>query len=169
MFGRIHLWERLAWLGVAVCLLLITLVTAGVSGSRVSRAAAQQQAVLAEAAQLRAELQQARAAAQPKAVPAPLPAAPESTGARDDAAKIPAELRERLIADLQKHNELIPHPGILGGTMGFYDPQGIHFLGSRWVLAEFEDGHIDGRALLAYRIGSDGRIDWRLLDSYLSE
>lgn len=169
MFGRIHLWERLAWLAVTVCLLLATLVTSGVSRSRVDRAERKQQAAMAEAGQLRMELQQARAGGPAKEPAAPASATLEPTLFQRDAEKVPAALRERLIADLQKHNELIPHRGVLGGTMGFYDPQGIRVLGPRWVLADFEDGHIDGRALLVYRIGRDGRIDWRLVDSYLNE
>ena len=67
-----------------------------------------------------------------------------------------------LKADLQLHRELIPYPGVLGGTMGFYSDEDIRILGPRWVFARFEDGHIGGVMLLEYRV-SGGKITWRRL------
>jgi len=72
-----------------------------------------------------------------------------------------------LVSDLQQHPELIPHGGVLGGTMGFGFPDKIHVLTDRWVLAYFEDGHIAGWMLLEYQVARGGRITWRVIDSYV--
>lgn len=76
------------------------------------------------------------------------------------------KLHKDIINDLRKHPELIPYDGVLGGTMGFYDPEGIHILSDRWVFAGFDDGHINGYMLLSYSI-NDGKISWEVIDSYL--
>lgn len=73
-----------------------------------------------------------------------------------------------IVADLKMHSELIPYKGVLGGTMGFYDENGIRVLTNRWVLANFQDGHISGCMLLRYDI-NDGSISWKVIDSYLNE
>lgn len=73
-----------------------------------------------------------------------------------------------LIADLQKHSDIIPHKGALGGKMGFYSPENIHILGYNWAFAEFEDGHIWGNALLRYHV-SNSKISWQLLDSHIEQ
>ena len=65
-------------------------------------------------------------------------------------------------ADLMRHPELIPIPAVLGGQMGFYREDDIRILDEHWVYAEFEDGHIGGAALLAYRV-KDGHIRWTRL------
>jgi len=72
-----------------------------------------------------------------------------------------------LIADLQKHPELISQEGVLGGTMAFGFPEKIHILTERYVLAYFEDGHIAGWMLLEYGVARGGKITWRVIDSYL--
>jgi len=72
-----------------------------------------------------------------------------------------------LAADLQRHPELIPHKGVLGGTMAFGFPEKIHVLTDKYVLAYFEDGHIAGWMLLEYGVSKGGKIYWRVIDSYL--
>jgi len=72
-----------------------------------------------------------------------------------------------LVSDLQEHPELIPHSGVLGGTMAFGFPRKIHVLTDRYVLAYFEDGHIAGWMLLEYQVARGGRITWRRIDSYV--
>jgi hypothetical protein len=62
-------------------------------------------------------------------------------------------------ADLMRHPELIPIPGVLGGRMGFYSEDGIRILDEHWVYAEFDDGHIGGATLLTYDV-KGGRIRW---------
>lgn len=75
-------------------------------------------------------------------------------------------INKDIINDLIKHPELIPYDGVLGGTMGFYDPEGIQVLSDRWVFAGFDDGHINGYMLLRYS-SNDGKISWEVIDSYL--
>jgi hypothetical protein len=66
-----------------------------------------------------------------------------------------------LVTDLERHPELIPYPGVLGGMMGFYDTTAIHVLDEQWVYAYFEDGHISGYGLFRYRVQPGGRIEWQ--------
>lgn len=72
-----------------------------------------------------------------------------------------------LIDDLIEKEEIIPHEGRLGGTMGFYAPENIFILNGKWVFAYFEDGHQSGNMLLSYSIAEDGEIEWEVLDSYV--
>lgn len=64
---------------------------------------------------------------------------------------------------LQERVELIPAKAVLGGTMYFTKTQVI---GNKWVVAEFEDGHILGLALYKYEI-KDSKIAFKLIDSYI--
>lgn len=72
-----------------------------------------------------------------------------------------------LKTDLLNHKEIIPHKGVLGGTMGFMTEEHIHVISSKWVAAYFEDGHINGIMLLKYNILKDGKIRWTVMDSFL--
>jgi len=69
------------------------------------------------------------------------------------------QLRESLMA----HRELIPFPGVHGGTMGFYDDKDIILLSSPYVFATFEDGHIGGSMLLEYTVAPGPQIVWKRL------
>src|SRR5262249_37708501 len=122
----------------------------------------------------REQLQQQLSAAQAELAAArDVTTAREAATARKAAIAAPAslryeggeELRQRLAADLLKHPELIPQAGVLGGTMRFYDGGEFQPIGSRWVLAPFEDGHASGLALLQYEVAQSGEISWKLLDS----
>jgi hypothetical protein len=68
--------------------------------------------------------------------------------------------------DLLAHRELIPYEGVLGGTMAFIE-ESISLLSTRWVFAEFEDGHIQGRCLLSYEVGPGAHISWKVLSATL--
>jgi hypothetical protein len=68
-----------------------------------------------------------------------------------------------LVADLRRHPEVIPYPGVLGGRMGFYDSDRIRVLNDFWVYAPFEDGHVAGDAIFGYRVSPGGRISWRVI------
>jgi len=69
-----------------------------------------------------------------------------------------AEIR----ADLLGKPHLIPLEPVLGGTM-FFLPDSVQVLSDRWVMASYEDGHVQGRALFEYQVSSQGEISWRLL------
>jgi hypothetical protein len=107
--------------------------------------------------------------------------APESGAGKADAAA-PAhpiapheieQLRRRglhdpipqLVEDLQKHAEVLPDSGVLGGRLGFYDPEGIHVLDSRWVYARFDDGHIGGSGVFEFAIQPDGSLVWKVVSA----
>ncbi len=74
---------------------------------------------------------------------------------------------KEIVADLQKHPELIPYKGVNGGRMGFYSADMIWVLSKQWVFAYFEDGHRGGWMLLEFRVSSGGKISWKVLESYL--
>jgi len=69
-----------------------------------------------------------------------------------------------LVADLMKHNELIPCEGSAGGTPGFYSPNRIAVLSRDHVIADFEDGHDEGTIELTF-IVSRGTISWKVVRS----
>jgi hypothetical protein len=71
---------------------------------------------------------------------------------------------EDLRGSLVNNPDLIGRSGVLGGKMGFYFRDGIHILNHRWVLAYYEDGHVDGAILLRYSIGENGIVCWDILD-----
>ena len=71
----------------------------------------------------------------------------------------PRELR----ASLASHPELIPFPGVLGGTMMILPDDKIALLRSPYAFAEFNDGHIGGVMLVEYAILPGGHIEWKRL------
>ena len=68
----------------------------------------------------------------------------------------PRQLRENLVA----HAELIPYPGVMGGTM-FFDE--IVLLAPSFAFASFEDGHTSGAMLLEFEVTDSTRIAWKRL------
>lgn len=91
---------------------------------------------------------------------------------------LPAEIEElkakglkepvrNIRSDLMKHNELIPYGGILGGVMRFNSEIDIYVLSTSMVRAYFDDGHIDGWMLLEYKVSDEGKIQWKVVNSYL--
>jgi len=72
-----------------------------------------------------------------------------------------------IISDLKKHPELIPYPGVLGGTMFFTSK--VRVINSERVLARFEDGHIGGWAYYSYEISDTREITWKLIYAYEHE
>ncbi|MBN2732659.1 MAG: hypothetical protein JXR26_09535 [Balneolaceae bacterium] len=63
---------------------------------------------------------------------------------------------------LREKPDLIPLEPVLGGTMRFAN---ILVLGSQWVIAEYEDGHIMGRTIYEYSIEQNGDIRFTELTS----
>jgi len=85
------------------------------------------------------------------------------TGARSPGPGVPAR---RILEDLARHPELIPFPGVEGGTMRFYPGQSAVISGE-WAYGYFEDGHIAGRGLFEFRMEPGGRIAWKRLAAQL--
>jgi hypothetical protein len=71
----------------------------------------------------------------------------------------PKQLRQSLAS----HPELIPFPGVLGGTMMILPNDKIALLKPPYAFAEFDDGHIGGLMLVKYTILPEARIEWRRL------
>jgi hypothetical protein len=69
-----------------------------------------------------------------------------------------------LVRDLMKHHELIPCKGTVGGTPGFYDPDRIAVLSKDHVLADYDDGHVEGSIELSF-IVSNGTVSWTVVHS----
>ena len=69
-----------------------------------------------------------------------------------------------LVQDLMKHNELIPCKGTLGGTPGFNDPNRIAVLSRDRVIAEYDDGHVEGTIGLTFTV-LNGAISWKVVNS----
>jgi hypothetical protein len=64
---------------------------------------------------------------------------------------------------VRAHRELIPYPGVEGGTMGYYDPKAVQMLPPHYAFATFDDGHIGGYMLLSFRVPESGPIVWHRL------
>jgi hypothetical protein len=63
---------------------------------------------------------------------------------------------------LRKRNDLIPYDAVLGGTMNFGK---IQLLGNRWIIADYSDGHIQGRSIYEYRIDDKKVLTFKMLAS----
>lgn len=71
----------------------------------------------------------------------------------------------QLKSDLEAHGSLIPVPGVHGGTMGFYDREGVVLLPGGYAYAPGEDGHILVHTVLRYEVAPGGKITWKLVDA----
>jgi len=65
-----------------------------------------------------------------------------------------------ILADLARHPELIPFPGVEGGTMRFYSGQS-RLVSGEWAYGYFEDGHVSGRGVFEFHVDRGGRIGWK--------
>lgn len=63
-------------------------------------------------------------------------------------------------SSLREQPELIPLKAVLGGTMHFGT---IQLLSSEWLIADFDDGHIMGRAIYEYHLNKYKELDFKLL------
>ena len=68
-----------------------------------------------------------------------------------------------IINDLFDKHELIPIPGIHGGTMRIFSIENIQLLNYKWAYTTFEDGHIMGAMLLEYSVDNTGSIQWDVI------
>lgn len=80
-------------------------------------------------------------------------------------AEIIAEQRARysaVAAALKTQPEVIPLAAELGGTMRFTEVQPLN---NEWVYAAYEDGHVAGSALFAYRLAASGdKVEFKVLN-----
>jgi len=68
---------------------------------------------------------------------------------------------QQVVDSLIAHREVIPHEGVLGGTIRFHPDYAIHVLDDSWVYASFDDGHIQGRGIFSYEVQPDSSISFR--------
>jgi len=63
---------------------------------------------------------------------------------------------ERYIdSSLRATPEVIPLEAVLGGRMTF---KNIQVLGDKWVIADYEDGHVMGQSIFSYSWNEDGEL-----------
>lgn len=82
---------------------------------------------------------------------------------------IDSRIEEYLKEDLVKNAAIINGEGIKGGSFGFYDKNGIVVVNEHWVVAKFDDGHINGEMILEYKINGNKKIHWKKIASYLEK
>lgn len=62
-----------------------------------------------------------------------------------------------ILKDLQEKPELIPEDAVLGGSMRF---TAVTFINGEILVAEFEDGHIMGKAVYTYKMDRNGALSY---------
>lgn len=67
---------------------------------------------------------------------------------------------------LREKTDLIPLNSVLGGSMQF---RNIQLLSSEWLIADFEDGHVQGRAIYKYKLINNDQLEFELLDSIANQ
>lgn len=63
---------------------------------------------------------------------------------------------------LRKRADLIPFEAVLGGTMNYGK---IQLLGNKWIIADYSDGHIQGRSIYEYRLNDKKELSFKILAS----
>lgn len=66
---------------------------------------------------------------------------------------------EFISANLREQPELIPLEAVLGGSMAY---RRIEVLNEKWVMATYDDGHIQGQAIYQYRFASEDSLEFIL-------
>lgn len=69
---------------------------------------------------------------------------------------------EFIINELRKKAELIPMPAALGGKMSFGT---IQLLGSKYLIAFYGDGHVEGKSIYSYKLNDSGTLEFKLVGS----
>ena len=70
---------------------------------------------------------------------------------------------EKFITDeLRSKPELIPIKGVLGGTISFGQ---IQLLGSKYLIAFYDDGHIEGKSIYEYKMNDSGKVEFKIVGS----
>lgn len=63
---------------------------------------------------------------------------------------------------LREKPELIPLEAVLGGTMRFGN---IEILSDKWVIADYDDGHVTGKSFYRYKLSKNKTFAFELVDS----
>ncbi|HET7361685.1 MAG TPA: hypothetical protein VFI78_07110, partial [Salinimicrobium sp.] len=63
---------------------------------------------------------------------------------------------------LKARPELIPMESVLGGEMQF---RKITILSDSWLFAMYDDGHVQGKSLIEYKLQPDGELQFEILVS----
>lgn len=58
---------------------------------------------------------------------------------------------------LREKPELIPAEAVLGGTMDYRE---IKILTDEWLLATYDDGHIQGKTIFRFEVQEDGSVEF---------
>lgn len=69
------------------------------------------------------------------------------------------EPEEFLLEKLRERPELIPKEPVLGGTMRFTS---VDFINDDLIVAEYEDGHVLGKAIYSYSMDRRGELQFEL-------
>lgn len=65
-----------------------------------------------------------------------------------------------ILEQLQQNPGLIPKEAVLGGTMRFIK---VDFINNELLVAEYEDGHVMGRAVYTYGMDRNGNLQFQLV------
>lgn len=63
---------------------------------------------------------------------------------------------------LRERNELIPLKPTLGGKMVFGK---IEMISEKWIIGDYNDGHVEGTSIWKYTIAENGKVEFLLLNS----
>lgn len=67
---------------------------------------------------------------------------------------------EHIISALREQPELIPLNPVLGGTMEF---RSITLLSDKWVMAYYDDGHVEGKSIYEFALRPEGAVEFNIV------
>lgn len=73
---------------------------------------------------------------------------------------------EHIINALKQQKDLIPLKPVLGGNMEFRD---VQVISEDWVLAIYDDGHVQGKSIFAYELQEDEKVKFTEVATKLPE
>ncbi len=73
---------------------------------------------------------------------------------------------EHIINALKNKEDLIPLKAVLGGSMEF---RKVQVISEDWVLAIYDDGHVQGKSIYEYELQEDGEVEFKEVASQLPE
>ncbi|MCC8359128.1 hypothetical protein LA313_04390 [Salinimicrobium sp. ASW11-47] len=73
---------------------------------------------------------------------------------------------EHIVNALKNKEDLIPLKAVLGGSMEF---RKVQVISEDWVLAIYDDGHVQGKSIFEYELQEDGEVEFNEIASQLPE